>query len=267
MKKTIIILAIMGLIGCAPYIMETKPDGTTRKISSYALKEVTTKPDGTKVESSISPEIPERWFSNVPKYLIDNFAGMVSAIDKLRPPQPTPAPVPAPAPTPAPAPAPEPVPVPAPTPYPAPDPTPFPIPTPAPVMQDLAFTRTGNHVTLDMRNVPDLMRKAGFRGRDNALWYVLAHTYAYGPGMDWNTKGDQELTQLLSERQKIQNWFHGEVLKVKALLAANPAVTVTAISNDAVDRLGVRLGPAIVEALKQYSGRVQLGNVVPWSAY
>jgi hypothetical protein len=42
---------------------------------------------------------------------------------------------------------------------------------------------------------------------------------------------------------------------------------LTAITNDARDRCGFRLGPAIVERLQEYGDRVQLGDVVPVSAY
>jgi hypothetical protein len=111
------------------------------------------------------------------------------------------------------------------------------------------------------------MRKAGFNARDNALWYALAHVYAFGPGLDWNTKGDSELIRLLGDRQAIFDWFDKEVAKVASMLRVFPNLSVIAVINDSVDRLGVRLAPAIVNALKEFGGRVQAGAVTPWSAY
>ena len=252
MKRWLFFIIALALVGCAPYI-EINPDGGT-KLSSYALKGSTTKPDGTKNEWSVSPEIPERWFSNVPKYLIDNFAGMAEAIGKLRPPVVTPQPVP-PAPVPAPVP-PTPVP-PAPTP---PTPTPVPGPTPLPTGPSV-FLSSGNLITLDLNTLPGSMRKAGFSGSDNALFYVMAHVYAYGPGKHFVPHAELNPLNTDAIRGAMFKWFDNAVLSVVSQMKANPALTVTAISNDGPDKCGFRLGPPICERLKEFGGRVTLGEI------
>jgi len=89
MRYILLVLITIALIGCAPYmeiqgggpwpISPNDSPGYRATISSYALKGTTTAPDGTKTEWSCSPEIPERWFSNVPKYVLDAFSPIISA--------------------------------------------------------------------------------------------------------------------------------------------------------------------------------------------
>ena len=257
-QRIIVVLALVSLAGCVPY-MEFMPDGSG-KMSSYAMKGSITKPDGTKIDFSIGPEIPERWFSNVPKYLIDNFAGMAEAITKMRNSSPTfiPTPVP-PAPVPAPVP-PTPVP-PVPTP-----PTPTPGPTPPPTASSV-FSVSGNLITLDLNTLPGSMRAAGFPGSDNALYYAMAHIYAYGPGK--NMVPHAELTWLNQNKQAIFNWFDGHVLNVIAQMKANPALDLIAITNDGRDRCGFRLGPAILARVGDagLGNRAQLGKILPPEEY
>ena len=75
------------------------------------------------------------------------------------------------------------------------------------------------------------------------------------------------MIRLNQQGREITDWFDTEVEKVRKVMTADSSTTLTAISNDAVDRLGVRLGPAVVKALREFGGRVSLGNVTPWSEY
>jgi hypothetical protein len=118
-----------------------------------------------------------------------------------------------------------------------------------------------------MNTIPDRMRQAGFQGSDNALYYALAHVYNFGPERNMPDDGAGSLATLNTQREAIYNWFDGEVAKVKNILKTNPQATVTAITNDGWDRLGFRLGPAITERLKEYGDRVQMGTIIPESAY
>ena len=125
----------------------------------------------------------------------------------------------------------------------------------------------GENLELNLDTIPDRMRKAGFEGSDNALYYALAHVYNYGPGAEMPDDDAGSLAILNTQRDAIYNWFDGEVAKVKDKLKANPQATVTAITNDGKDRCGFRLGAAIMERLKEFGNRVQLGTVLPESEY
>jgi hypothetical protein len=132
---------------------------------------------------------------------------------------------------------------------------------------DLSSSSSGENLELNLDTIPDRMRKAGFQGSDNALYYALAHVYNYGPGAEMPDDGAGSLAVLNTQRDAIYNWFDGEVAKVKEILKANPQATVTAITNDGKDRCGFRLGAAMMERLKEFGNRVQLGTVLPESEY
>lgn len=136
---------------------------------------------------------------------------------------------------------------------------------------DTIFTRSsssaGETLELNLDTIPESMRKAGFEGSDNALYYALAHVYNYGPGAEMPDDGAGSLAILNTQRDAIYNWFDGEMAKVQNILKKNPQATVTAITNDGKDRCGFRLGAAIMERLKEFGGRVQLGSILPESEY
>jgi hypothetical protein len=126
---------------------------------------------------------------------------------------------------------------------------------------------TGESLSLNMETLPERMRQAGFEGSDNALYYALAHVYNLGPDREMPTEGDESLMALNQQRDEIYKWFEAEMVKVENLLKTNPRATLTAITNDARDRCGFRLGPAIVERLSGFGDRVRLGDIVPDSEY
>jgi hypothetical protein len=132
---------------------------------------------------------------------------------------------------------------------------------------DRSSSSAGENLELDMNTIPDRMRAAGFQGSDNALYYALAHVYNNGPGAEMPDDGAGSLATLNTQREAIYNWFDGEVAKVKNILKTNPQATLTAITNDGRDRCGFRLGPAIVDRLKEFGNRVQLGTILPDSEY
>ena len=125
----------------------------------------------------------------------------------------------------------------------------------------------GEKLELDMNTIPDQMRKAGFQGSDNALYYALAHVYNIGPGQKMPDNEGGSLAILNTQRDAIYNWFDGEVAKVKNILQKNPRATVTTITNDGRDKCGFRLGPAIMAKLKGFGNRVQLGAILPDTEY
>jgi hypothetical protein len=117
----------------------------------------------------------------------------------------------------------------------------------------------GSKLELDMNTLPDAMRQAGFQGRDNLLYYALASTYA-----DWPWQPDSEdpdSVRLSEQRGEIYEWFDKNVMDLAGKMEANPALTVTAITNDGLDKCGFRLGPAITEKLQKFGDRVQLGTI------
>jgi hypothetical protein len=135
------------------------------------------------------------------------------------------------------------------------------------IIFDRSSSPAGEKLELDMNTIPDRMREAGFQGSDNALYYALAHVYNIGPGKEMPDDGAGSLAVLNTQRDAIYNWFDGEVAKVKNILKTNPRATLTAITNDGRDRCGFRLGPAIVDRLKEFGNRVQLGTILPDSEY
>ena len=132
---------------------------------------------------------------------------------------------------------------------------------------DRSSSSAGEKLELDLNTIPDRMREAGFQGSDNALYYALAHVYNNGPGAEMPEEETGELTILNTQRDAIYNWFDGEMAKVTDILKTNPQATVTAITNDGRDRCGFRLGSAIMERLKEFGDRVQLGTILPESEY
>jgi hypothetical protein len=136
---------------------------------------------------------------------------------------------------------------------------------------ETVFDRTGSganeKLELNLDSLPEKMRKAGFQGSDNALYYALAHVYHYGPGAEMPDDGAGSLAVLNTQRQAIYDWFDKEMTKAAEILKKNPQATLTAITNDGRDRCGFRLGPAILEKLKEFGTRVQLGTVLPESEY
>jgi hypothetical protein len=132
---------------------------------------------------------------------------------------------------------------------------------------DSTSSSAGEKLELDMNTIPDRMRQAGFQGSDNALYYALAHVYNFGPEREMPDDGHGTLATLNTQREAIYNWFDGEIAKVRDILETNPQATVTAITNDGRDKLGFRLGPAIMEKLREFGDRVQMGIVFPESAY
>jgi hypothetical protein len=125
----------------------------------------------------------------------------------------------------------------------------------------------GETLTLNMDTIPERMRQAGFEGSDNALYYALAHVYNMGPDREMPTEGDESLMALNKQRDEIHKWFEAEMVKVENVLRTNPRANLTAITNDARDRCGFRLGPAIVERLQEFGDRVRLGDIIPDSEY
>lgn len=247
MKKLLfLIIGSLVIIGCATklIVIERDSKGTVRTIEA----------EDYSVKTPTLIAVPSRWLT--PTFVSEIFKGIIGWQSILPAVIPSPVPVP---PPPQPGPIPVPTPVPGPTPYPAPEPTPIPVPTASTV-----FTQTGNTITLDLNTLPGSMRAAGFRGRDNALFYAMSNIYLRGPGPELSVKeGDTELATLSNQRESIYRWFDAEVMKVKSTMMTYQNTTLICITNDAYDRLGCRLGPAIARRLAEFGNRVQLGNLLP----
>lgn len=263
MDWVIVALALLCLVlvGCASHLTYG-PNGVINA-SDYSINE-TLDAQGRIISRTYTPFHADRWYSDALDKLgpmVTQFAPLVEKIMAYYKVQP---PVPAPTPTPTPAPIPTPYPAPTPTPVPVPTPVPTPTPTPTPVPTATIFTRTGNILSLDMDALPGHMGRAGFGIVSvNALWYAMAYVYAYGPGANMP---DDEAGSLIpinnpEMRQKIFNWFDAEVLKIRTMMLADPSLTLVAITNDGPDKCGFRLGPAILERLKEFGGRISLGEV------
>lgn len=111
----------------------------------------------------------------------------------------------------------------------------------------------------DLDTIPDRMRQAGFEGTDNQLYYALASTYADWP---WQPDPNDPASMKLSDqRADIYKWFDHIVSDVGRQMKANPYLSATAVINDGPDRLGGRLGPAILKKLNSFGDRVQMGTL------
>lgn len=253
-------LLVFIVIGCASHL-KYGPNGV-EEASNYTITENETYHPNGKIASRSTtkiPFVPDRWYSDA----LDKMAPLINqllAMWKVL----NPVPIPSPAPTPVPSPAPTPVP----TPYPAPvpNPTPTPSPTPPPTVSSV-FSVQGNVITLDLNTLPGSMRAVGFDGSDNALWYTMAYVYYYGSSPTMPDDEAGSLAVLNTKREAILKWFDAEVLKVASMLRANSNLNLIAITNDGKDRCGFRLGPPILERLKEFGGRIQLGQILPPEQY
>lgn len=99
------------------------------------------------------------------------------------------------------------------------------------------------------------------------MFYIMAHIYAYGPGKDFVPHPELDPMDTDEIRGAIFNWFDAEVLKVRSMMLADMKLNLVAISNDGKDKCGFRLGPAILERLKEFQGRISLGQILPPEQY
>jgi hypothetical protein len=112
-------------------------------------------------------------------------------------------------------------------------------------------------VLADLGQVPGRMRQAGFRGRDNALWYTLSRSYA-----EWNWHGhpgDPD-AHLSNQRRELHDIWSNYIEVVAAVMAAAPQTTALILENDAKDRCGKTLGEYTQRQLSAVRSRVELGH-------
>jgi hypothetical protein len=118
-------------------------------------------------------------------------------------------------------------------------------------------------IIADLNAVPGQMGRAGFNGRWGAQLYALASTVA---GMGWSPV-DAETVALSNERGQIDSWWGRYIQAVVQVMQKAPQTTAVVIANDGFDRLGFRLGPPTYRAMGSVGGRVQMGSILPESAY
>ena len=112
-------------------------------------------------------------------------------------------------------------------------------------------------VLADLARVPDRMRQAGFRGRDNALWYTPSRSYAE---WNWQTKPGDPDNHLSNKRRELHDIWANYVEVVVAAMTAAPQTTALILENDAVDRCGKTLGEYTQRQMGRVGGRVELGR-------
>jgi hypothetical protein len=115
-------------------------------------------------------------------------------------------------------------------------------------------------VVADLKHVPARMRKAGFRGRDNALWYTLSRSYAR---WNWSFKGSDPDAHLSDQRKELHDFWSNYVDVVKSVMTAVPATTALILENDAEGRCGKTLGANTERQLSAVRSRVEVGHAVP----
>ena len=102
-------------------------------------------------------------------------------------------------------------------------------------------------VVADMKHVPARMRKAGFRGRDTALWYTLSRSYG---GWNWTFKGADPDAHLSNQRTELHDFWSNYIDVIKSVMSAVPATTALILENDAEGRCGKTLGAYTERQLK-----------------
>ena len=113
-------------------------------------------------------------------------------------------------------------------------------------------------VLADLGQVPGRMRQAGFRGRDNALWYTLSRSYA---GWPWpQTSGDPD-AHLSDQRDELHDIWSNYIDVVVSVMSAAPETTALILENDGHDRCGKELGEYTERQMSAVRGRVELGHV------
>jgi hypothetical protein len=143
-----------------------------------------------------------------------------------------------------------------PIPTPIPEPVPIPIPPPEPV--------TDTIIICDLEKIPDMMRGAGITGRDGILYYGLAVAWAQRRG--WSLV-NEEIIAIYNQRDAIYSWFESYISGVEKRFKAEPGLKGIIVLNDAKDRMGLDMGPAIMERLRAYEDRLEMGAIVPESEY
>lgn len=244
MKKLLItpILFLMTLLlGCINPTLTINKDGSLLA-KNYAIVQGP--------NSYVPKPLISTGFADSIVKLAESLGGkVISAGTAVVIPKPTPTPAP-----PAPTPVPDPI---VPTPIPTPVPFPVPTPTPTPVPSTL--------IIADLPQVATNMEKEGFLGREAVRLYGLMCAWA---GRGWACPSeDNECLTIQSQEGQIKKWFDDYLNGIEGILKANPQLTGTVIANDAVDRFGFYIGPAILNSLNAYSSRLTLGIIVPESAY
>jgi hypothetical protein len=114
-------------------------------------------------------------------------------------------------------------------------------------------------VLADMKEVPRRMRKAGFRGRDTALWWTMSRSYA---GWNWSFHGHDPDAHLSDQRKELRDFWSNYIETVKSVMMAAPQTTALILENDEVGRCGKTLGKNTERQLHAVRGRVEMGHAV-----
>ena len=112
-------------------------------------------------------------------------------------------------------------------------------------------------VLADLVKVPGRMRQAGFRGRDNALWYTLSRSYAE---WNWHTKAGDPDNHLSNQRRELHDIWANYINVVVSAMQAAPQTTAVILENDGHDRCGKTLGEYTQRQMNAVRGRVELGH-------
>ena len=112
-------------------------------------------------------------------------------------------------------------------------------------------------VLADLVQVPGRMRQAGFRGRDNALWYTLSRSYA---GWNWQARAGDPDSHLSNQRRELHDIWANYIGVVVSVMSDAPQTTALILENDGHDRCGKTLGEYTQREMNAVRGRVELGH-------
>ena len=113
-------------------------------------------------------------------------------------------------------------------------------------------------VIADMDRIPERMREAGFRGRDNALWYTLSRSYA---GWNWNTKPGDPDNHLGNQRKELHDFWSNYLKAVLQVMQAVPFSRALMLLNDGHDKCGDVLAQYSLNQLSAVRSRIETGHV------
>ena len=113
-------------------------------------------------------------------------------------------------------------------------------------------------IVADMAALPDAMRGAGFRGRDNALWYTLSRSYAE---WNWSSDGTDPDAHLSHQRRELHDCWSGYLDAVERAMEQAPGTRALILLHDGPDRCGDVLSEYSLRQLHAVAVRCDRGEV------
>jgi hypothetical protein len=113
-------------------------------------------------------------------------------------------------------------------------------------------------IVADLAEIPGQMRRAGFRGRDNALWYTLSRSYAEWP---WHGDPNDPDGHLSDQRRELHDFWWNYLDVILSVMRVADATRAVLLENDGPDRCGDQLSAYSLRQLAPVADRCARGDV------